>query len=113
MGCAALAVEKKRRADKTTYYEVEDSDSPGQKIRLTFAEVMGRGYARGKISMRRQQIKMLNEGNGTMGVWLGKQYLGQKDQQFLQANITDERSVIRSPEVAETPTDWAATHKPH
>ena len=76
--CSIESIDK-RIADKATYYEVEDSDSPGQKIRLTFAEVMGRGYARGKISMRRQQIKMLNEGNGTMGVWLGKQYLGQKD----------------------------------
>ncbi len=76
--CSIESVEK-RIADRATLYEVDDSDSPGQKINLNFHEIMQRGYARGKISMRRQQIKMLNDGNGTMGVWLGKQYLGQKD----------------------------------
>jgi hypothetical protein len=68
-----------RIADKKTLYQVEDSEAPGYKINLTFQEIMQRGYARGQISMRRQQIKMLNDGNGTMAVWLGKQYLGQRD----------------------------------
>ncbi len=76
--CSIESIDK-RIADRGTLHEVDDSDSPGQKINLNFHEIMQRGYARGKISMRRQQIKMLNEGNGTMGVWLGKQYLGQKD----------------------------------
>ena len=30
--------------------------------------------------MRRMQMKLLEAGNATMGVWLGKQYLGQTDQ---------------------------------
>jgi len=76
--CSLETIDK-RIKDTTRLYEVDDSESPGQKINLNFHEIMQRGYARGKISMRRQQIKMLNEGNGTMGVWLGKQYLGQKD----------------------------------
>jgi len=76
--CSVESIEK-RCKDRATLYEVDDSEAPGQKINLNFYEIMQRGYARGKISMRRQQIKMLNEGNGTMGVWLGKQYLGQKD----------------------------------
>ena len=38
------------------------------------------GWASGKASIRRQQYKLLTEGNATMGVWLGKQYLGQRDQ---------------------------------
>ena len=41
-----------------------------------FAEIMDRGKARGKISVRRMQMKLLEEGNATMGVWLGKQLLG-------------------------------------
>ena len=45
-----------------------------------FADVMGRGKARGRISIRRAQMRMLEDGNATMGVWLGKQYLGQVDQ---------------------------------
>ena len=44
-----------------------------------FAEVMSRGKAKGKISVRRAQMKLLDAGNGTMGVWLGKQLLGQRD----------------------------------
>src|SRR5690242_1043476 len=44
-----------------------------------FAEVMERGRAKGRLSMRRMQMKLLEAGNATMGVWLGKQYLGQGD----------------------------------
>src|SRR4030088_3131431 len=45
-----------------------------------FAEVMNRGRAKGRISVRRQQLKLLEAGNATMGVWLGKQILGQTDE---------------------------------
>src|SRR4051812_19718399 len=45
-----------------------------------FAEAMDRGKARGRISVRRQQMKLLESGNATMGVWLGKQLLGQRDE---------------------------------
>src|SRR3981081_4465602 len=45
-----------------------------------FAEVMERGKAKGRISVRRQQMKLLEAGNATMGVWLGKQYLGPTDE---------------------------------
>jgi hypothetical protein len=38
-----------------------------------FAEVMERGKARGRISIRRTQMRLLEQGNATMGVWLGKQ----------------------------------------
>ena len=44
-----------------------------------FAEVMARGKAKGRISVRRAQMKLLESGNATMGVWLGKQLLGQRD----------------------------------
>jgi hypothetical protein len=44
-----------------------------------FAAVMNRGKAKGRISVRRAQMKLLESGNGTMGVWLGKQLLGQRD----------------------------------
>ena len=29
--------------------------------------------------MRRARLRMLENGNATMGIWLGKQYLGQSD----------------------------------
>src|SRR5215471_10857838 len=45
-----------------------------------FREAMDRGKAKGRISVRRQQFKLLEAGNATMGVWLGKQILGQTDE---------------------------------
>lgn len=42
-------------------------------------EIYERGRAKGRISVRRAQMKMLEEGNATMGIWLGKQLLGQRD----------------------------------
>jgi hypothetical protein len=51
-----------------------------------FAEVMERGRAKGRISVRRMQMKMLEEGNATMGIWLGKQMLGQTDQVIHNVN---------------------------
>ncbi len=38
-----------------------------------------RGRAKGRISVRREQFKLLQKGNATMGIWLGKQLLGQRD----------------------------------
>jgi len=44
-----------------------------------FADAMQRGRAKGRISVRRYQMKLLETGNATMAVWLGKQLLGQRD----------------------------------
>jgi hypothetical protein len=45
-----------------------------------FAEVIERGKSKGRISVRRMQMKLLEAGNATMGVWLGKNILGQVDE---------------------------------
>jgi hypothetical protein len=50
-----------------------------RKKRREFADAIQRGRSKGRISVRRAQMKMLETGNGTMGVWLGKQMLGQRD----------------------------------
>lgn len=44
-----------------------------------FAEAMLRGKARGCISVRRAQMRLLEAGNATIAVWLGKHLLGQRD----------------------------------
>lgn len=44
-----------------------------------FAEVMNRGRVKGRVSVRRAQMKLLESGNSSMGIWLGKQLLGQRD----------------------------------
>lgn len=43
-----------------------------------FSEVFSKKRGKGKISLRRMQWR-LAEKNATMAIWLGKQYLGQKD----------------------------------
>ena len=42
-------------------------------------EAIENGRAEGLASVRRNQFKLLKAGNATMGIWLGKQYLGQRD----------------------------------
>jgi hypothetical protein len=41
------------------------------------------GIAKGRMSLRRHQWRALEEGNSTMLVWLGKQYLGQREKNEL------------------------------
>ena len=46
--------------------------------KTTFADIYKKLSAKGKMSLRRSQFR-LAENNATMAIWLGKQYLGQKD----------------------------------
>ena len=61
----------------------------GREYKMSFAEVFKKHSASGKISLRRWQFKMA-EHNVSMAIWLGKQYLGQKDiiAQEIEANAT-------------------------
>ena len=45
---------------------------------MTFKEFHQKYSAAGKISLRRSQFR-LAESNATMAIWLGKQYLGQRE----------------------------------
>ncbi len=44
-----------------------------------FCYVYKKGLDEGKMSIRRQQYKSALSGNVTMQIWLGKQYLNQRD----------------------------------
>jgi len=44
-----------------------------------FSDVFKIKSSAGKISLRRAQFKSATGGNVTMQIWLGKQYLGQRD----------------------------------
>ena len=44
-----------------------------------FAEAIERGRVRGRVSVRRAQMKLLASGNPTIAVWLCRQLLGQRD----------------------------------
>lgn len=53
----------------------------------SFSEVFAQKRGVGKISLRRSQWR-LAENNATMAIWLGKQYLDQKD--IVEQNINTE-----------------------
>lgn len=53
--------------------------------KATFAEVFKEKRQLGKMSLRRSQFK-LAEKNATMAIWLGKQYLDQRDRDIAEAN---------------------------
>lgn len=46
---------------------------------MGFSDIYKRKSAGGKISLRRMQFKTAENGNATMQIWLGKQYLEQTD----------------------------------
>src|SRR6185369_16801180 len=62
------------------WYNVTTKTIERRRKKKAFAEVMNRGKAKGRISVRRAQLKLLEAGNATMGVWLGKNILGQVDE---------------------------------
>ena len=51
---------------------------------MSFSEVFAIKRGSGQISLRRSQMR-LAEKNATMAIWLGKQYLGQRDQDIADA----------------------------
>lgn len=44
-----------------------------------FCRLYKRGQENGKMSLRRIQLKIAEKGNASMAIFLGKQYLGQRD----------------------------------
>lgn len=46
---------------------------------MLFSEYWAQKAAKGKISLRRKQLDVAMSGNVSMLIWLGKQYLNQKD----------------------------------
>src|ERR1700682_5195538 len=62
------------------WFKVTTRTIERRRLEPEFAAIMERGKAMGRISVRRLQMRLLENGNATMGVWLGKQLLGQTDQ---------------------------------
>jgi hypothetical protein len=58
-----------------------------REYKMTFSELFEDKRSKGLISLRRNQFKM-SETNPTMAIWLGKQYLNQKD--ILLTNVYKE-----------------------
>jgi AraC-like DNA-binding protein len=50
-----------------------------RKYNLSFAEYFGQKRGIGKVALRRAQWQVAQSGNPALLIWLGKQYLDQKD----------------------------------
>lgn len=63
------------------WFDVTDKTLDGwckRTYHASFSEVFKKKRGKGKISLRRNQWRIA-EKNATMAIWLGKQYLGQRD----------------------------------
>ena len=59
----------------------------------TFSEVYKKKSAAGKASLRRAQYSLAKK-NATMAIWLGKQYLGQRDIVETKGDNTERVTII-------------------
>ena len=75
----------------------------------TFSETYKRKNSKGKIALRRWQMKSAEKGNVTMQIWLGKQYLGQKeklpdigDSNEINTQILNIAALLNNPQAVRT-----------
>ena len=61
--------------------------------KVGFSEIFSQKREIGKMSLRRSQMKMA-ESNPTMAIWLGKQYLGQRDNKDVYVKQTVQQEAI-------------------
>ena len=59
-----------------------------------FCTIYKKGQDEGKKALRRIQWDLAKKGNPTMAIWLGKQYLGQRDKQELSGD-NDKPLIVR------------------
>ena len=63
---------------------------------MGFCDIYKKLSSTGKMSLRRQQFKSAENGNVTMQIWLGKQWLGQADKvESSNINIGTETALER------------------
>ena len=64
-------------------------------ITKRFSRYTAKGKERGKIRLRQKQFDVAMKGNVSMLIWLGKQVLGQKDQQEMEHSGNFEVNINR------------------
>ena len=65
-----------------------------EKFNVNFSEYSQQKKGEGKELLRARQFKAAMEGDKTMLVWLGKQYLGQREKTDSNINVQDKAPVI-------------------
>src|ERR1019366_7211176 len=62
-----------------SFFKVSVRTIQNRRQQPKFAAVMLRGKARGRINVRRAQMRLLEAGTAPIAIWLGKNLLGQRD----------------------------------
>jgi hypothetical protein len=57
-------------------------------IRGRFSDILAKGRAEGKQSLRRKQMEVAMSGNTSMLIWLGKNILGQSDTPISEEDLS-------------------------
>jgi hypothetical protein len=81
-------------ATHTAWFGVNVRTIERKRKNPAFVETIERGRAKGKISLRRSQLKMVDQGNPAMAIWLGKQYLGQTDEIRHALNVSTQLQIV-------------------
>ena len=78
-----------------------------EQFKVSLAEYIKEKSAKGKSSLRRLQWKAAMNGNVTMLIWLGKQYLGQADKTNYvdESNYNNNKEALRDKLVKELKSD--------
>jgi hypothetical protein len=83
---------RKLAAIHCTVDEIADVMGVGRDtIYRNYKDSLDMGRAEGKMSLRADQLKAAKNGSGIMLIWLGKQILGQKDQQEIAVVDEEEK----------------------
>lgn len=75
-----------------------------REYQMSFAEYFAQKRGVGKISLRRAQWQLAQKGNATMLIWLGKQYLSQRDKSSHEVS-GPEGKPIETRDTSDIPTD--------
>ena len=76
--------------EAAAWFGVSTGCISGKLKQKAYKQVWEQGRAKGKISLRRQQKQRADAGDKTMLIWLGKQWLGQKDSPGAEEERHDE-----------------------
>jgi len=68
-------------------------------------ELWERGQQEGRVSLRRQQFAMAQT-SATMQIWLGKQYLGQKDHSESSVHVKGDHTITHVEKPVSETLDW-------
>lgn len=90
--CSIMSINKMTLVNcinKYLYEDITGHKRRGNAKKLDFLEAFKKYSAHGRRSLRRAQFEQATNGNVTMLIWMGKQYLGQSDTPEENVDIED------------------------